>query len=96
MVMKRKNNVIAMLLAVLMVIAMMPMMTQVAYADKPLDFSEHVNGLKDGKIESGTTLSIDIEKTVGAYTEMMEEYMAVGEAQAALRTFSPSDLHYFK
>lgn len=95
MVMKRKNNVIAMLLAVLMVIAMMPMVTQEVYADKYLDFSEHVNGLKDGKIESGTTLSIDIEKTVEAYTEMMEEYMVVGEAQAALRTFSPSDLHYF-
>ena len=52
MVMKKKNNVIAMLLAVLMVIAMLPMVTQEAYADKYLDFSEHVNGLKDGKIEN--------------------------------------------
>ena len=54
MVMKKKNNVIAMLLAVLMVIAMLPMVTQEAYADKYLDFSEHVNGLKDGKIEDIT------------------------------------------
>ena len=96
MVMKKKNNVIAMLLAVLMVIAMLPMVTQEAYADKYLDFSEHVNGLKDGKIEIGTTLSVNVEKTVEAYEEMMEAYLEAGEANAVLKTYSPSNMHYFK
>lgn len=95
MAVKKKNKVIAMLLAVLMVIAMMPMLTQEAYADVYLDFSDHVSGLKDGKIEIGTTLSVNVNETVNAYEKMKQAYITAGSAQVILKTYSPSGMKYF-
>ena len=93
--MKKKNNVMAMLIAVLVVIAMMPAFTQEAYADVELDFSKHVSGLKDGKIEIGTTLSVNVKETIDAYTVLKEAYNVAGSADVVLKTYSPSDTRYF-
>ena len=95
MAVKKKNNVIAMLLAVLMVIAMMPMMTQEAYAGQTnLDFTEHVNGLKDGKIESGSTIYLNVEDTFTAYEQMLESFFNYGDGtvDVYLSTYAPTNI----
>lgn len=94
--MNRKNSILAMLLAVLMVIAMMPAVTQEAYAgEKFIDFSQYIDGLKDGNIVIGTTISVDVENVISAYDEMMKASAESDEVYVSLYKYA-SGRDYFE
>ena len=96
--MKRKNNILAMLMAVLMVIAMLPAVAQEAYAgEHPVDFTQYINGLQDGNLVRGSTISVDVEKVCSddKNTEMMEAFLEAGNVDVSLHTFAPGGMHYF-
>lgn len=88
--MSRKYNILAILLAVLMVVAMMPAVTQEAFAaEKNLDFTKDINGLKEGKILTGSTISLNLEDTIMNNEEMMEAFLEGGSGEVYLRTYAP-------
>ena len=94
--MGKRSRFLAAFLAMLMMVAFMPAMTQEAYAGNyDVDFTEYITGLKDGKIEQGSTISLNVEKVIESNETMMESYMEYASFDVMLRTYSPSDMIYF-
>lgn len=98
MVTNRKNSILALLLAMLVAISMMPLLTQDAFASmKDIDFTAQIKGLKDGKIITGSTISVNVEEAILSHEEMMESYSNYGDdaIEVILKTYSPSGTPYF-
>ena len=95
--MRKRNSVIAALLAVAMIIAMMPVVAQEAWADtKEVNFIPRVSGLYKGKIVLGTVITLNGEEICADNSEMMEDAMTYGGiADVYLHTHSPSDNMHF-
>ena len=91
--MGKRSRIMAVFLAVLMMAAFMPAVTRDVYAGMyDVDFTEYIGGLKDGKIEQGSTISIDAEKVIESDEKMLESYMEHGTVEVMLKTYSPSDM----
>ena len=93
----RRHSLLAMLLAVLMVIGMLPAVTQEAYASpKQVEgLKDYFDGLYEGKVVIGSTLSVNVNVAVQADKEMEAAFKTYGKAEYVL-IYHPEKPLYFE
>ncbi len=98
MVTSRKNSILGLLLAMLVAVSMMPLLALDVFAyEADIDFTDQIKGLKDGKIITGSEISLNVKDVISSNVEMNQSRSKYGDdaIDVILRTYSPSNMSYF-